>query len=116
MKRKFAGKLPQKNLGMKLKFEEPVFCALKASLTGKTKDTATEEEKKANALTECSHQTWPTFWPQCIDCIAHNKFDKYLSDKKGREYRVVTPASPASREQLAKLAEDIKESTNEPTK
>jgi hypothetical protein len=92
---------------------------LKASLTGKTLENSTEDEKKANTLTECSHQTWPTFWPQCIDCIAHNKFDKYLSDKKGREYKVLTVGAteaPASKEQLLKLAEAIKESANESPK
>lgn len=88
MKKRFAGTLPEKQLKTKLKFNEPVFCQLKATLQGKKEETTTGAEKDALTMTECVHEVWPTFWPQCLDCISKNKNNRYLVDKK-REYKVI---------------------------
>ncbi len=90
MKKRFNGSLPQKQLKTKLKFEEPVFCQLKASMQGKKEDAVTKEERDDLTMTECQHEVWPTFWPQCIDCISKHKYERFLSDKK-RDYRVIEP-------------------------
>lgn len=126
MKKRFNGRLPQQNLKTKLKFEEPVFCSLKASMTGKTQENSTDAEKEALSLTECTHEQWPTFWPHCIGCLAHNKYDRYLTDKKGRDYKVVSVGeqqTPIDVEGLKSIArqflrdsEVIKDAVDEPGK
>lgn len=99
MKKRFSGTLPQKQLKTKLKFEEPVFCQLQASMTGKKEDTATAEEKKELSMSECTHEVWPTFWPQCMECIYKNKHERYLVDKK-REYKVIESALSQEQKKL----------------
>lgn len=90
MRKKFQGKLPLPQLKSKLKFEEKVFCGLRAAATGKKEDTCTPDEKAALMTPSCVHEQWPTFWPQCMACVMKKNPSRVLVDKKGREFKVST--------------------------
>lgn len=81
--------MPQKRMVSSVKFEEPVVCSLRLSLQGKKVEDASDTEKKESTIPSCDHPIWPTIFPQCVGCLAHNKHERYMKDTKGREYRVI---------------------------
>lgn len=92
-------RLPQQKMITKIVFEKDdkrveVPCLANIALNGKTVDTLSEEEKKEKAFitSECVHPIWPTFMPQCKECIAKNLkiTNRYLIDRKGRHYKDLT--------------------------
>lgn len=96
MNKKFKGQLPQPQLNSKLVFNEQVFCKLKAAANGVKEDECSQEEKDKLMTSSCKHESWPTFWPQCIACVAKHNPNRLLVDKKGREYKITNVVSQTS--------------------
>lgn len=81
--------LPQKQLANGLEFGEKIECALNMALRGVDPVTASEEEKDKSKTDHCLQPVWPVFMPQCVECLAKNKHQRILVDKKGNRYRVI---------------------------
>lgn len=90
-RRKTSVGLPQKKMKMKIKFNENILCELNIAMAGKDKETLTDSERERFTLDTCTHPMWPPFMPQCKTCFMANKCTTVMVDKKGKEYRIVTP-------------------------
>ena len=82
-------KLPQKQLKLKIKFEEKTLCDLDMTLKGLKPEQASKEDKDKSTYTECPFPVSKPFMPQCIGCLTKNKHFKVMQDKSGREYRIL---------------------------
>ncbi len=82
-------KLPQKQLSLKIKFEEKVLCNLSVNLKGLKEEQLSKEDKEKDSFTECPFPVSNPFMPQCISCLANNKNQKFMQDKNKREYKVL---------------------------
>jgi hypothetical protein len=81
--------LPSKQLSLKIKFDEKVLCEMDLTLKGLKPEIASPEDKEKSTFQECPFPIANPFMPQCISCLAKNKHEKFMKDKKNREYRIV---------------------------
>ncbi len=82
--------LPQKNYSKTvLKFKDLIVCNLNLLLNGLDENKLTKEQEAKVKLTECPHGSWPPISKACESCIVKNSPERYLEDKKGRQFRVL---------------------------
>ncbi len=99
--------LPTKQYKTRVQFEEPITCNLRLSINGIRKDEATEEQLKQANTDHCFHPQWPPFMPQCIGCLAHNKFERYMEDSKGNKHRILEKNNQEDFQAVLTKAEEI---------